>query len=381
MGDTRSTCVPVAQGASSLSDAEVLPGEDIPVPDEASPLLFRRDSKEPQRNAFGRWFSTQLSASAFLDNNAGLLLVAASQFFFSAMGISVKWLNSLDEPVPTLELVWIRMLTTYFCSVAYMYWRGIPDPLLGPKGVRTLLVLRGVAGFIAISGTYFSLQHLSLSDAMVLKFFVPFLTGISGAIFLKEPYTIKEILAGLCSFFGVILIARPQFLFGSPHSNQPMVDTPADRMISVTAALVAVVAASCAFTLIRAIGNRAHAIHCVTFFCSQSVLFSAIGIVIFQVRPVIPTRDAWITILLIGAFGFVAQALLTNGLQREAAGRGTLALYTSVVFAVMFEFIIFHTTPPALSIAGTAIIMSSGIYITLTKRKAVVTKPITEPAP
>jgi drug/metabolite transporter (DMT)-like permease len=95
-------------------------------------------------------------------------------------------------------------------------------------------VLRGVAGFIAISGTYFSLQHLSLSDAMVLKFFVPFLTGISGAIFLKEPYTIKEILAGLCSFFGVILIARPQFLFGSPHSNQPMVDTPADRMISVT---------------------------------------------------------------------------------------------------------------------------------------------------
>lgn len=31
---------------------------------------------------------------------------------------------------------------------------------------------------------------------MVLKFFVPFLTGISGAIFLKEPYTVKEILAG-----------------------------------------------------------------------------------------------------------------------------------------------------------------------------------------
>ena len=31
----------------------------------------------------------------------------------------------------------------------------------------------------------------------------------------------------------------------------------------------------------------------------------------------------------------------------------------------MFEFIIFHATPPALSIAGTAIIMSSGIYITV----------------
>ncbi|KAI9450016.1 integral membrane protein DUF6 [Lactarius psammicola] len=376
MGGARSS---VAQGASSCSDSE-LPGGSPPVFDEASPLLHPKYSQEPQRNPFGRWFSAQLSASAFLDNNAGLLLVAASQFFFSAMGITVKWLNSLDKPVPTLELIWIRMLTTYTCSVAYMYWRGIPDPLLGPKGVRTLLVLRGVAGFTALSGTYFSLQHLSLSDAMVLKFFVPFLTGISGAIFLKEPFAIKEILAGLCSFFGVILIARPQFLFGGPQSDQPMVYTPAQRMISVTAALIGVAAASCAYTIIRAIGKRAHAIHCVTFFSSQSVLVSSIGMVIFQVRPVIPTRKAWIAILLIGAFGFVAQALLTKGLQREAAGRGTLALYTSIVFAIMLEFTIFHTTPPALSIAGMAIIMSSAIYITLTKRRAVA-KPVTEPAP
>jgi len=258
-----------------------------------------------------------------------------------------------------------------------MYWRGIPDPLLGPKGVRTLLVLRGVAGFTALSGTYFSLQYLSLSDAMVLKFFVPFLTGLSGAIFLKEPFTIKEMLAGLCSFSGVLLIARPQFLFGGPQSEQPNAGTPAQRMLSVTAALISVTAATCAYTIIRAIGKRAHAIHCVTFFSSQSVLVSILGMAIFQVRPVIPTRKAWIAILLIGAFGFVAQVLLTKGLQREAAGRGTLALYTSVVFALMLEFAIFHTTPPALSIAGTAIIMSSAIYITLTKRRA----PVAEPAP
>ena len=42
--------------------------------------------------------------SAFMDKNTGLLLVAASQFFFSGINISVKWLNSLDEPIPTLEV-------------------------------------------------------------------------------------------------------------------------------------------------------------------------------------------------------------------------------------------------------------------------------------
>ncbi|KAH8981189.1 hypothetical protein EDB86DRAFT_2976997 [Lactarius hatsudake] len=379
MGVARSTYVTVPQGAPSTSDSES-PRGSPPVPDEVSPLLHSKYSKEPQRNTSGRWLAARLSTSAFIDNNAGLLLVAASQFFFTSMGIFVKWLNSLDEPVPTLELIWIRMLTTYTCSIAYMYWYGIPDPLLGPKGVRILLVLRGVAGFTAISGTYFSLQHLSLSDAMVLKYFVPFLTGLSAAIFLKEPFTVKEILAGLCSFFGVILIARPQFLFGGPQSDQPKIDTPAQRMVSVTAALIGVFAASYAYILIRAIGTRAHAIHCVTFYSSQSVLVSSIGMVIFRIRPVIPTRMGWVAILLICAFGFIAQVLLTKGLQREAAGRGTLALYTSVVYAVLLEFIIFHTTPPPLSIAGTAIIMSSAIYITLTKRKAV-TKPVTEPAP
>ncbi len=102
MGVARST---YAQGASSSSHSE-LPGGSPFVPDEASPLLHPKyhDSQDSQRNTFGRWLAAQLSASAFLDNNAGLLLVAASQFFFSAMGISVKWLNSLDEPVSTLEV-------------------------------------------------------------------------------------------------------------------------------------------------------------------------------------------------------------------------------------------------------------------------------------
>ena len=163
---------------------------------------------------------------------------------------------------------------------------------------------------------------------MVLKFFVPFLTGLSGAIFLKDPYTIKEILVGgkdflgyfrrvryllvsVCSFFGVMLIARPPFLFGSPQSDQPMVGTPAQRMISIMSeispssrvfiscyntvrlllaslllpvpvSLVHVIVvhtfiSASSVTFIRAIGNRAHAIHSVAFFSSQSVLVSTIG--------------------------------------------------------------------------------------------------------
>jgi hypothetical protein len=50
--------------------------------------------------------------------------------------------------------------------------------------------------FFGISGLYFSLQYLSLSDATALTFLVPILTGFSGAVFLKEPLSLSELLAG-----------------------------------------------------------------------------------------------------------------------------------------------------------------------------------------
>lgn len=73
----------------------------------------------------------------FLDNNAGLLLVALSQAFFAVMNTSVKVLNSLDTPVSTLQLVFVRMVCrtiatndyllinheaiTYICGITYMF--------------------------------------------------------------------------------------------------------------------------------------------------------------------------------------------------------------------------------------------------------------------
>ncbi|KAF8495944.1 drug/metabolite transporter superfamily [Russula emetica] len=308
----------------------------------------------------------QSAISSFLDKNAGLLLVASSQFFFSASNVCVKWLNSLDESerVPILELIWVRMAGTYVCCVAYMYWRKIPNPLLGPKGVRPLLLFRGYTGFTALSGMYFSLQYLSLSDAVALKFLTPILTGFSGAIFLRESFSIKEVIAGLCSFCGVILIARPQALFGGPQGiPSEEVVTSGQRMISVTAALIGVLGGTGSYTLLRAIGKRAHALHVLSFFASQCVLISTTGMIVFKVHPVIPTRGLWLLIMfLICIFGLIAQTHLAMGFQRETASRGSLAMYTSVVFAVVLEFIVFRTTPTPLSILGAIIIMTSAIY-------------------
>ncbi|KAI0290235.1 hypothetical protein BC826DRAFT_1027928 [Russula brevipes] len=274
MATSHSSYTTATSGLLPSPDPAVISSRDGQVdPDETSPLFPTHRTHVPQSNH---------PVSAFLNKNTGLLLVVASQFFFSAMNISVKWLSNLDEPIPTLELIWVRMVI--------MFGRKIPNPFLGPKSVRGLL-------FCWAFGMYFSLQGLSLSDATVLTFIAPILTGFSGAIFLKEPLSLKEFFLG---------VSHNLFLVFQRGLSE--VVTPNKRMLSVIAALLGVLGATGTFTVTRAIGKRAHPLHCLTYHSCM------------------------------------------------------------IVFAVIFEFIVYRTTPSALSIAGTAIIMSSAIYISLTKK-------------
>lgn len=57
------------------------------------------------------------------------------------------------------------------------------------------------------------------------------------------------------------------------------------------------------------------------------------------------------------------QLLLTLGLQLETASRGSMALYTQIVFALAFERIVFGVSPSGLSVVGICVIMLSAIYV------------------
>ncbi|KAI0367898.1 hypothetical protein BV20DRAFT_999743 [Pilatotrama ljubarskyi] len=338
----------------------------------------------------GKWAKMVDVVAEALQSNLGMLLVAAAQVFFSLMNVWVKKLNSLDTPVPAFELIFVRMAITWLCSIAYMlvpFIVKIPDPILGPKGVRLLLAARGFFGFFGLFGVYYSLQYLSLSDATVLTFLAPMCTAITGAVLLHEPFSWREALAGLASLVGVVLIARPNFIFGDPGHMQSVeighvvegvhnevggtVEvTPAQRVGAVGVALLGVLGATGAYTTIRAVGKRAHPLHNLVSFSSQCVIVATVAMLIMRTPVVIPMRWEWLLmLLLIGIFGFIAQVLLTMGLQRETAGRGTMAVYVQIIFATIFERVFFHTSPSFLSAIGTLIILTSAIYVALTKTR------------
>ncbi|CAL1702541.1 unnamed protein product [Somion occarium] len=331
-------------------------------------------SKEPHCAKATRLNTWYFGAKTVFNNNTGLLLIAASQAFFSLMNVFVKKLSSLEDSVPALELIVVRMIMlTWICCVSYMLVTRVPDPFRGPKGVRILLILRGLFGFFDLFGLYFSLQYLSLSDATILTFLTPMCTAIAGALTLNENLQLKQLVAGFLSLVGVVLIARPKFLFGE-HAHKGQGDrsgravTATQRLIAVGVSLLGVCGATGAYTTIRAIGKRAHAMHNLVSFSTQCVIVTPIMMIVSQTPIGIPKNFAFITMLaLIGIFGFIGQFLLVLGLQRETAGRGTMAIYIDIVFAVAFEYLFFRIVPPPLSALGIIIILSAAIYVAVTK--------------
>jgi drug/metabolite transporter (DMT)-like permease len=104
-----------------------------------------------------------------------------------------------------------RLITTILSEIRYC--AKIDNPILGPPGVRLLLLFRGFSGcalnssffsfdgyqfgsrFIGIFGVYYALQYLSLSDSIVLSFILPLSTAMAGSLVLNEKFTKGEALA------------------------------------------------------------------------------------------------------------------------------------------------------------------------------------------
>lgn len=209
-------------------------------------------------------------------------------------------------------------------------------------------------------GLYYSLQFLSLADATVITFLGPLATGLLGYLVLGEKFTAREAIGGVVSLSGVVLIARPAFLFGRKAADAdldvplgpealaaanstsslivrglaammnasleaPALSSPAfnntaapdleidgvterQRLLAVGLALLGVCGGAGAYITIRAIGRRASATHSVAYFSLYSTIVSAILMVATGTKFVLPKSPKWCALLVcVGVFGLAAQ--------------------------------------------------------------------------
>ncbi|KAI1098874.1 hypothetical protein F4804DRAFT_103478 [Jackrogersella minutella] len=328
----------------------------------------------------------------FYERNIGLFFVFMAQVFASLMTMTTRLLETgFEKKFHALQIIFVRMLATAVLGSLYMWYKKVPDFPLGRRDIRGLLVLRGLAGFTGLFCSYYSLSYLNIADATVINFLVPTMTAFICFIALKEPFTVKEAIAGFVAFGGVLFIARPTFLFprhgdedlGENGTRMLMADQPkgivpevpataAQRSLAVLLAVIGTFGAATAYSTIRVIGKRAHSLVSVNYF---AVLATVVSFVVIVVLPELhfempENTTQWSLLAAIGVAGFLLQFLLTEGLQREKAGRATNLIYTQMVFALIIERVVWGTTPPVESLFGSALIIGSAIWVSLQKSKS-----------
>ena len=78
--------------------------EDLPNPAPATRRITGTKKGSSKMKLPATLRRLYLGTKETIQNNTGMLLIAGSQAFFSLMNVAVKKLNSLENPVPALEV-------------------------------------------------------------------------------------------------------------------------------------------------------------------------------------------------------------------------------------------------------------------------------------
>jgi len=274
-----------------------------------------------------------------------------SAFGFSLMAVCVKLASG--QGVPVLEIVAARALVSLVLSYIVVRRKGIS--LLGHK--KHLLFSRGMVGALALMCVYYAITHLPLAEATVLQYLHPMFTAVLALIFLKERIQTSTMLSVVFSFIGLLLVARPEILFGVSKSGF--------SLLAISAAVLGAFGSAVAYVLVRKL-NETEDASVIIFYFPMVALPISLGLLGSDF--VMPSGWTWLTLLLVGIFTQVGQIGLTKAMKTETASKATAFSYLQVVFAVLLGWVIFGEIPDLWVALGGGLILFGAIINVFWKR-------------
>lgn len=283
--------------------------------------------------------------AALSDNQRGVANMVAAAAFFSLMSLLVKLGG---RSLPSMQLVLGRVVVTFVLGYVTVRRAG-----LSPWGVdRKMLFLRGVFGTSALCTFYYAITELPLGDVTAIQYTNPAITAVLAAMLLGEGIRRQDMLGAALSLLGVVLIARPSFLFGTPS---PL---PTAGLIAVSfSALVS----SCAYIAVRILRRSDDPLVVVFWFPLVAAPVVVPWALAVWVRPS-PTE--WAVMGGVGVCTHIAQVFMTRGIHLLPAGRATAVGYLQIVFAFLLGLAFFGERPEARNVGGAVLIVAGTLIAT-----------------
>jgi drug/metabolite transporter (DMT)-like permease len=274
------------------------------------------------------------------DSRRGIVLMISGVFLFGIMEVMVK---ILAENYEIIQIVWARFLFHFLIFIALFSRSGLRG--IGKTGRPGLHVARS---FLLLSATTFffiALSHLPLADATSIGFVSPLLVTAFAIPFLGEKVGPRRWAAILVGLVGVLIIIRPGL--GVMHW-------------AASLPLGTAFCFACYQILTRIAARTEDARTTQMWSPALGALVMSAMVPFFWTTP---DLMAWIFMILIGLAGGLGHYLLIKGYEIAPASTLSPFVYTQLLWMVAFGYVLFGDFPDGFTLAGSCIVIGSGLYI------------------
>ncbi len=269
---------------------------------------------------------------------------------FSCLDAIAKWLVTFDH-MPTAQVVWLRFIGQMLLMAV----------LLGPARMPQLLQTRKLSWQAARSGlmvattacNFIAVKYLRLDQTVAIAFLAPLVVAVLASPLLGEYIGWRRAAAVVAGFVGILIVVRPGFADVHP------------------AIFVSFVAMLC-YALFMLLTRRLSSIDppLVTLF--YALIAGAIGGAFAAIPVWVWPTDGWqwVRLASLGAFGGLGHYLLILAYRLAPASSVSPFLYFQLLSMVGLGYALFGDVPDRWTIAGSLIVIASGIYLVHRERAA-----------
>ncbi|WP_298936986.1 DMT family transporter [uncultured Ruegeria sp.] len=273
---------------------------------------------------------------------AALLIFVASAFLASTTLLAkALGTDTLGPPLHPMQISHGRFMFAFLvilCAVAVLR-PTLRRPHWGLHIGRTSF------GWLGITLIFASVAFIPMADATAISFLNPVFAMLLAIPLLKEGVGPWRWLAAAVALAGALILLRP-----TPDSFQPA------ALLALTAAVVI----GMELIFIKKLSGREIPIQILLVNNAMGLAIATVAVsFVFQM----PTPAQWAALAGIGVLMACAQACFVNGMARADASFVAPISYATLIFAALYDFVIFSVIPDVISIVGSAIILAGGLIL------------------
>lgn len=267
-------------------------------------------------------------------------------FFYAVLGTLMKITEQAGATNETL--VFFRQTIGLVALVPFLTHENKHVKHLKTQSFH-LHLIRAISSLCAMYCLVFALKYLPLVDALLLTYTRPLFLPLIVLVWFRKKWSKNTFFGILIGFLGVALILKP---------DKKMFD------IGALVGLASALFGSISFTCVRKL-TRTDTANTILFYYLAISIPLAILPLMFNWST--PTKFDWMMMSVIGICGLIYQMALTRAYQHAKAFKVSSILYSTVIFAALFDWWLGDFSIDYLGFGGIALIII-GTIITVRQK-------------